>query len=280
LHEILSQGTQYKEGFVIPNRLYLKAKSELENLEHKYELNFYEEILLDFLRSVGVEDDRARFLTEVLYRSYKEFTPFDADSESNKHLGALASFAIFCAFESGNFAQTTVTYDFKDLKSLLQDWPKLTIIDDKNLRQYIGNPQLLASVLHAGLNGNGNGLSLDGWRYRPVGWIKVGGKKPIVKAVSELISPKASMSSDHFTGDEMASRVSAWYLFKEFPSDYFQEQSKKDYYNTLAYTELSTIARNLYAVDALDPTNKDEISYIANIMGDSVVRVKNSKGIE
>jgi Predicted chitinase len=49
--------------------------------------------------------------------------------------------------------------------------------DDVFVSQYVGNSTRLGSYVYANRNGNGNELSLEGWKYRGRGFIQITGKE-------------------------------------------------------------------------------------------------------
>lgn len=85
----------------------------------------------------------------------------------------IACFLGQCAVESGSFTHLEENLNYR-AQRLKEVWPKL--YNDSNVAKYASNPKLIASRSYAGIIGNGDEMSQDGWKYRGRGVIQLTGK--------------------------------------------------------------------------------------------------------
>jgi putative chitinase len=77
------------------------------------------------------------------------------------------------AFESSHFTRTEEDLDYNSDR-LIQVFPAK--FNRKNVTYYAHVPERIANHIYAGINGNGDEASGDGWLYRGRGFIQITGK--------------------------------------------------------------------------------------------------------
>lgn len=82
-----------------------------------------------------------------------------------------AHFLAQCAYESGYFARLDENLDYGAAR-IAQVWPRLAA----RTEALAHNPEALGNAAYAGLNGNGNEASGDGFRFRGRGLLQLTGR--------------------------------------------------------------------------------------------------------
>jgi putative chitinase len=136
-----------------------------------------------------------------------------------------------CAHESALFTRTEENLNYRASR-LPVVWPKkfrlpLTLAEAsidtfedgrRNPSEYAGRPQRLANFVYAGILGNGDEASGDGWLYRGRGFIQLTGKNNYSSYFEAIGKPQADpeiVSSPHYAADS-----AAWF-WRENSLDHF-----------------------------------------------------------
>lgn len=87
-----------------------------------------------------------------------------------------ASFMAQCMTESTNLTQLEELLSYKSVEWICEVFKRLKPLPVDKLASLVRNPQGLAKVAYANINGNGNEASGDGWTYRGRGLIQLTGR--------------------------------------------------------------------------------------------------------
>jgi putative chitinase len=100
----------------------------------------------------------------------------------------IAAFVSQCAFESRGFVALEVGMVYRTPERICVMWP-VRVPDLDTAERLVCAPQALANTVFAGLHGNGDGASGDGWRYRGRGLIRLLGRATYCAAGTALQRP-------------------------------------------------------------------------------------------
>jgi putative chitinase len=98
-----------------------------------------------------------------------------------------AAFVAQCAHESANFTRLVENLRYTRAERIAQVWPRL-FPTPAAAEPYVNDPMRLAAKVYAGVNGNGDEDSLDGWTYRGRGLFQITGRgnyAKVAKATNE-----------------------------------------------------------------------------------------------
>ncbi|HEX8269349.1 MAG TPA: hypothetical protein VF581_05615 [Flavobacterium sp.] len=112
----------------------------------------------------SADTDALNVLTTIINNYGKEHGGLDSKAK-------LCHFLAQAGYETGGFATLNATenLNYTTAARLIQVFPsKFSLTDPNKLNPtpYLNNPQVLANVVYANANGNGNAQSGDGWLYR------------------------------------------------------------------------------------------------------------------
>ncbi len=98
-----------------------------------------------------------------------------------------AAFVAQCAFESANFTRLVENLRYTRADRIAQVWPRLfpTAADAE---RFVNDPRGLANYVYAGVNGNGDEASGDGWTYRGRGLFQITGRGNYAKVSQGLMA--------------------------------------------------------------------------------------------
>lgn len=134
----------------------------------------------------------------------------------------LAAFIGQCSHESAGFTRLEENLFYTTPERLLQVFrTRLRGLDDA--RTYLRNPKALANRVYAGVNGNGDEASGDGWRYRGRGLIGNTGRDnygrvqqqtrlPVVASPDLLTQPLAATqaAAAYWVDNGLNAQADAW----------------------------------------------------------------------
>lgn len=120
-----------------------------------------------------------------------------------------AAFVAQCAHESAHFTRLVENLRYTKADRLMAVWPRL-FPTPESAAPYVNDPMALASKVYAGVNGNGDEASLDGWTYRGRGLFQVTGRgnyRRVAKGLGEDFE-KFPALLEH---PELAANSAAWW---------------------------------------------------------------------
>lgn len=120
----------------------------------------------------------------------------------------LAHFAAQLGHESGGFArlEENLNYTPDRLRAV---WPA-RFGTNADAAPYAGNPEALANLVYAGVNGNVGIASGDGWRYRGRGLIQLTGRSNY-RAAGRALEQPLEAEPDRAAEPWTAALVAGWY---------------------------------------------------------------------
>lgn len=114
----------------------------------------------------------------------------------------LAAFLAQCSHESARFTATMENLFYSSPDRICQVFGARATMSDVLRKRLTRNPQALACHVYAGINGNGDEASGDGWKYRGRGLIQLTGRENYHRAGQALGLPleqQPELVEDHDT---------------------------------------------------------------------------------
>lgn len=121
-----------------------------------------------------------------------------------------APFLAQCAHESLDFRRVEESLYYSSPERILAVFKRLRHLGIEGAAKLAKNPQALANRAYAGINGNGDELSGDGWRFRGRGIIQLTGKANYASAGTAIGHDLITNPNDAAT-PRVGSRVAAWF---------------------------------------------------------------------
>jgi putative chitinase len=139
----------------------------------------------------------------------------------------LYQFLAQTAHESAKFQKFQEDLDYTASR-LMEVFPK--VFDKKTAKKYAHHPEAIANRAYAGVNGNGDEASGDGWNYRGRGFIHLTGKENYAKA-GKAIGQPLLQHPEYAAKPEVAAQVALWFWDNRVAS------KTKDYSDTVTATK-------------------------------------------
>lgn len=133
----------------------------------------------------------------------------EAAMEAGLKGNELAQFMAQCSHESGGFTEMEENLNYS-ARILRRTFPRI-FRSDSMAAEYAGKPEMIANLVYANKNGNGDVASGDGWRYRGRGFIHLTGRYNYAKATKEMHGLNFVDEPDLAAEPGTATDIALWY---------------------------------------------------------------------
>jgi putative chitinase len=158
-----------------------------------------------------------------------------------------AAFLGQCMVESGKFTHLSENLNYSAAR-LVQVWPaKFRGVDPA---AYGGNPEKLANRVYAGIIGNGDEASGDGYRFRGRGVIQLTGRANY-KACGDGIGKDLTAEPDYVATPEGAIMSAAWYFKSRGLNELADNWNLDELTRRVNAAKLGLVERKNYSEQAL-----------------------------